>query len=59
MYSGQLVCSWVDLAYVRRWKTLESGDLRFLSGSATHWLCDLEQVPLILWALISHLEVPL
>lgn len=24
MYSGQLVGTWVDLAYARRWKTLES-----------------------------------
>lgn len=44
MYSGQLLSTWGDLAYARRCKTSESEDLSFLSGSATCWLCDPEQV---------------
>lgn len=31
-------------------------DLVLGPGSATYWLCVLEQVPFYLWALFPHLE---
>lgn len=40
MYFGQLLGTWGDLALCKRWRTSESEDLSFFSGSATPWLCD-------------------
>lgn len=43
--------TWVDSAYARRWENSESGNLTFLSCSASRLLCDAGQIPL-LWALV-------
>lgn len=52
MSSGQLLSPLVDLAYARRSKTLQSGDLVFFLVRAICWLWDHGQVSLLPWAIV-------